>query len=229
MSLTYAIDVSNWQPADLGPIIAQHQPTHVVVRASTESIQHRTIARRQVQTALAAGCTVSAYIWVYFDISPTEHTANALSVMDGLPVDLFWLDCEGESAGGKLDHWLSQSVGLIEQRGKRAGIYTGAPWWRENGDSKAFSRLPLWLADWTGQANLDPPSLGWFGGWTTLAGRQWSDTGGTLDRDVFDPAVLAPADPCTALKAAVRRELATVDECLEAIGAARARLAELVG
>lgn len=204
-SILYAIDVSNWQPADLGPLIAQHKPQHVVVRLSTESQHHVDIAREQLSTALQAGCTVSGYVWCYLNQSPAEHTAHALSVADGFPVDLVWFDLEGDSANGQLDNWLSQAVALVEARKKRAGVYTSAGWWRDNGDSQGFGRLPLWLADWTGEPNLDPPTLGWFGGWTTLGGRQWSDTNGTLDRDVFDPAVIAQPDPCQALRTELKR------------------------
>jgi GH25 family lysozyme M1 (1,4-beta-N-acetylmuramidase) len=220
------IDVSNWQGGDISALLETYRPEHVVVRASTESSQHRQIARQQINTAVAHGCTVSAYIWAYFNLSPNEHTADAMGVMAGLPIEMFWFDCEGESAGGKLDHWLSQGVDIIERRGKRAGIYTSAPWWRENGDSHGFSRLPLWLADWTGRPNLDPPSLGWFGGWTKLGGRQWTDTNGTLDRNVFDPAVLVPAVPVPAPP--VPPAPSVHDRVLAELDASRARIAEIL-
>lgn len=214
MTLVYSLDVSNYQPVDLGPLIAHHKPQHVAIRLSTESQQHVDITRQQLATALSAGCSVSGIIWAYFDLSPVEHVAHALSVADGFPVDLAWFDCEGDSADGQLDNWLSQAVALVENRKKRAGIYTGAGWWRANGDSQGFGRLPLWVSDWTGLATLDPPSLGWFGGWTTLAGRQWDggDNGTGLDhvgRDVFDAAVISTPDPCTKLRADIAALIAT--------------------
>lgn len=205
MTIAYSIDVSNYQPADLGPLIAQHKPQHVVVRLSTESQHHVDIARQQLATALQAGCSVSGYVWAYFDLPPVEHTAHALSVADGFPLALVWFDCEDDCPPGQLENWLSQAVDLTEQRGHRAGVYTSKGWWQGHGDSQGFTRLPLWAAQPDGIASLD--IVGLFGGWTAAAGKQWSTTGGTLDRDVFDSAVLTP-DPCQAIKAGLRAELA---------------------
>jgi GH25 family lysozyme M1 (1,4-beta-N-acetylmuramidase) len=181
------IDVSNYQPADLSGLIAQYDPTHVVVRASTESSRHRTIARQQIRSALDAGCTVSAYIWAYFDLPPAEHAADAISVMDGLPVERYWVDCEDVCPPGKLEDWLSRAVALIEARGKQSGVYTSRGWWQAHGDSHGFTRLPLWTAQWDEVPTLESVVL--YGGWRSAAGKQYSTTGETLDRNVFDGAV----------------------------------------
>lgn len=215
MSLVYAIDVSNWQGADIAPLIAQHEPQHVVVRLSTESQRHIDLARQQLATALQAGCTVSGYVWAYWHLSPTEHTEMALSVAHGFPLAMVWFDCE-DDPGGRLDDWLSQAVDLAERRGHRCGVYARKSWWLANGDSRGFTRLPLWVAQYDGIPELD--IVGLFGGWQRAAGKQWSDS--PIDRDVFDPAVLAP-DPTQKLREGITAALAQLD-------ATRARLAELL-
>lgn len=213
--LMKAIDVSNWQPGDLGPLIAQHKPQHVVVRLSTESQNNLDIARLQLSTALEAGCTVSGYIWCYWHLSPTEHAQQALSVADGFPLARVWFDCEDDPAG-QLDDWLSQAVDLAERRGQRCGVYARKSWWQANGDSRGFTRLPLWVAQYDGIPELD--IVGVFGGWARAAGKQWTDS--PIDRSVFDPAVLAP-DPSQKLREGITAALAELD-------ATRARLAELL-
>jgi GH25 family lysozyme M1 (1,4-beta-N-acetylmuramidase) len=120
-------------------------------------------------------------------LDPAEHTANAMSVMDGLPIEYYWFDCEDVCPPGRLESWLSQAVGLIEHRGKRAGIYTSRGWWQAHGNSHGFTRLPLWTAQWDEVPTLESVVL--YGGWLAAAGKQWSTTGETLDRNVFDGSV----------------------------------------
>jgi GH25 family lysozyme M1 (1,4-beta-N-acetylmuramidase) len=188
--LVYAIDVSNWQPSDLTALIRQHHPTHVVVRLSTESEALRQHARRQLETAVAEGCTVSGYHWIYWDgDSPEAEVADALAVAAGFELRRLWMDCEGDNPGmAFVEDRLSRAVAQAEAQGRACGIYVGANWWRQNGNSHGFTRLPLWLADWDEVPNLDVDDLP--GGWTKLGGKQWSTTNDTLDRDVFDAEVL---------------------------------------
>ena len=201
--LLRGLDVSNYSDDDIRPLLAAEQPEHVVVRLSTESGEHTRIARAQIDQALAFGASVSGYIWAYFDLDPVQHTAHALAVASGYPVDLAWFDCEGDAAPN-LDDWLSRAVALAESRRWRCGIYTSFGWWRENGDSQGFKRLPLWLANYNGLPSLTWPDLDLPGGWSQLAGHQYH---ADPDRSVFDAVVIQP-DPCAALKAALRAELA---------------------
>lgn len=205
--LVYAVDVSNWQGADLQPIIAAHQPEHIVVRLSTEIDRNqRGIAIYQVQQALALGLSVSAYIWCYWRLDPHAHMLDALKVADaaGLSPDvMLWLDVEDDD-GARLETcqpWLVDAVAELERNGRRAGIYTSADFWqRRVGNSPDFARLPLWLAHWDGIPKLTSSAMP-LGGWSTLAGKQWSES--PIDRDVFDRAALFPPklDPCSALRA----------------------------
>src|SRR4051812_1582019 len=107
MTLQTAIDLSNYQGVDITPLLDQYQPDHVIIRASTESDHHRQIAREQIRATKAAGIGYSIYIWAYFDLNPVEHTANALSVVDGFDPTYVFFDCEDGQPGGNLDNWLS--------------------------------------------------------------------------------------------------------------------------
>lgn len=206
MTLVWGCDVSNYQPADLGPLIAQHKPQHVVVRLSTESQHHLDIARQQLATARQAGCTLGGYIWAYWGEAPEQHAANALSVAEGFDLQMVAIDCEDEDPGlAKLEDWLARAVAQLESQGQRCWVYSSRGWWTRNGDSHGFVRLPLWVAQYDGIPELD--IVGLFGGWTEAAGKQWSDQ--PIDRDVFDAAVIRPPDdPCAALRNGLRAELA---------------------
>lgn len=193
-----AIDVSNYQPADVSGLVAQYGAEHVVVRASTESDRHREIAREQVASAQRAGCTVSAYIWVYWDLEPVAHVRDALANLEGAPLATVYLDCEDGNPGSALDDWLSKAVAEIEFQGYttelhgyRAGIYTRTNWWVEQGNSRGFTRLPLWLANYRSAPALDSIPLP--GGWTMASGHQWTDN--PIDQSVFLRAVTEPKTP----------------------------------
>lgn len=211
---TYAIDVSNYQGFNITDLILEHKPAHIVVRLSTESDQHREIARQQLSTARLMGCTVAGYIWAYWDLDAALHVADALSVAGDAPLTHVWLDCEDEADAAKFTTipWIRQAVAEIEGRGLRAGIYTGRYFWRDRvGDATEFNTLPLWLASYDGRPQLASNLLP-FGGWTRVAGHQWS---GDPDRSVFDPAIFAqpaPAVPAPADEVATLR-LALADVC----------------
>lgn len=207
MTLQTALDVSNWQDGQLEQLIAQYHPEHVIVRASTESDQHRQIARQQLQTARDAGCGISIYVWAYWDLSPVEHTADALSTVDSFDPSYVFFDCEDGQPGGKLDDWLSRAVDLAERRGKTCGVYTSPSWWRNNGDSRGFTRLPLWLASYDGNPTLDGLDIP--GGWPGASGHQWSSD--PIDQSVFAAGFFPTPDPCRTLKAAIAAELAIMD------------------
>jgi glycosyl hydrolase family 25 len=197
VTLVNGLDVSNWTGADIPPLIEAYQPAHLVARLSTESQYARYLARQQLEAGRQAGLSLSGYIWCSWDASPEERTADALSVASGFDLATVWFDAEEGNPGGKIDDWLSRAVDLAERRGFRAGVYCNAGWWRAQGDSQGFKRLPLWLASWNGLASLDVPPGAIPGGWTVLAGHQYQSD---PDLSVFDRAVTVPADPCRMLR-----------------------------
>ena len=194
--LLRGIDVSNYQPPDLAGLIRQYHAEHVVVRLSTESQRHREIAWAQLLSALGNGCSVSGYVWCYWDLDPRQHVQDALGVLSeaGLgpnEVRMVWLDVEDTESLAlsrcSVDEWLRQAVSVVEAAGYRVGIYTGQWFWqpRVRGD---FSRLPLWAAQYDGIPTLESVRL--FGGWTRemVWGKQYS--GDEIDLDVFSELVI---------------------------------------
>lgn len=212
------LDVSNWT-GDITQLLQTWHPFHVVVRLSTESQASRNIARQQLQAALQSGATVSGYIWCGWSVSPEKRTADALSVGAGFPLTMAWFDAEEGSPGGKIDDWLSRGVDLAERRGHRAGIYCNAGWWRAQGDSRGFTRLPLWLAAWDGRQTLEGLDLP--GGWAAAAGHQYQ---GDPDLSVFDEAVATTSDSCQKLRA----DLQTIISAKPYRAPSKARLAAML-
>ena len=188
------IDVSNYQPADLAGLIREYGVEHVVVRLSTESSWHREVAWAQLRSAIDNGCTVSGYIWCYWDVEPRQHVRDALDVIReaGLgpnDVRMVWLDVEDTNAlyRTSLQYWLDEAVRAVEEAGYRAGIYTAAWFWDHYAGNVDFSRLPLWAAQYDGQPTLDSVRL--FGGWTIemVWGKQYSAD--EIDLNVFSELV----------------------------------------
>jgi hypothetical protein len=179
-----ALDVSNYQTANIGQLLETFQPEHVIVRLSTESPPKRDIARAQLEQALDFGATVSGYVWCYWNLDPNMHTHGALSVAEGFPIKRVWFDCEDDSGAdqARVELWLATGVQVAADDQLPSGIYTGQFWWQDfAGNTDAFNDLPLWLARYDDIATLDFPHK--FGGWTQLAGKQWTDK--PTDQNVF--------------------------------------------
>jgi GH25 family lysozyme M1 (1,4-beta-N-acetylmuramidase) len=156
------------------------------VRLSTEGDEKRAIAEKQVDSALANVCTVSGYIWCYWDLIPESHIADALSVLNGRKPKMIWLDVEDPPSGNVVD-WLRRAIKAVQSACYQAGIYTGPWWWNAHlPNITEFAHLPLWVADYNGKASLGDVEL--FGGWTKAAGHQYA--GHTIDLDVFDSGVI---------------------------------------
>ncbi len=189
------IDVSNYQPADLTELIRVNKAEHVVVRLSTESQDHFDIAVAQLKSAKANGCSLSGYIWCYWDMSPEWLIASALDVLGaaglGPPdVGTIWLDVEerGPATGSiaLIWPWLNAAIKAVQDDGYRVGIYTGKWFWDAFMPGVAvYGLLPLWVADYNNKPDLD---VALFGGWQRCAGHQYSADG--IDLDVFDESVV---------------------------------------
>lgn len=192
--LIRGIDVSNYQPTDLTALIRRYQAEHVVVRLSTESQRHREIARAQLRSAIANGCSVSGYVWCHWDADPRQHVRDALSVLrdaglGSADVGVVWLDVEDTEslaqARCSLEEWLQEAVCAVQEAGYIAGVYTACWFWpKVRGD---FSHLPLWAAQYDGIPTLESVVL--FGGWSRemVWGKQYQGEG--IDLDVFSELV----------------------------------------
>lgn len=189
-SLVKAIDVSNFQDADLTTLIAQYTPDHVIVRIPQrfEPTWFQGRAQAQLQSALAQGKTVGAYCWLYRD----ENIADQIQFPIGLlrswqiTVPYLWPDIEYYKTPDNIPsaEQIKEAVHVSQQEGVRPGIYTSKYMWSLIGTptDPELSALPLWNAQYNEVATLDMEP---YGGWTTCVGHQYSTTGG-IDQDVFD-------------------------------------------
>lgn len=157
MSYIYSIDVSNWQGNDIRPLISQHQPTHVVVRASIESEALRQIAISQCKQVIEIGCTLDIYSWMYPWTNPEQAVNGWLSVPGdaGTPFHNLWIDVEETNPralmrttnkapsrklvpamGDRLKVLAAQH--LVRQVNARLGLRAGSP-------RKLASQIEPWL------------------------------------------------------------------------------------
>jgi hypothetical protein len=193
-----AIDVSSAQSLDIGSLLDSFKPDHVIVKLYQTVELSGKGARYPIAQAQAArdrGCTVGGYVWLYAGIDGAKQVADALATAQRAGIELgernpLWLDCELYEADGSSPglNVISQAVKACQDQGVAVGIYTGKYWWRDQtGDSHAFAALPLWQANYDGNAILEAPG---FGGWQSQAGHQWTST--PIDRSVFRAEFATP-------------------------------------
>jgi hypothetical protein len=185
-----ALDVSNYS----GPLRAEQAScwralgyAHLVC-----GTQRPEITTQQLATAVEAGLTVAAYVYVYWDGDVRLQVEAALAAVAAFPVERLWIDCE-DGAGGR---GAAEILSLIEAalaacRDSPAGIYTGRWWWvPATGNSDRFRDLPLWHAEYTPPGTLpDPAGFRPYGGWERPAMWQFQGTtdvcGISVDRNLL--------------------------------------------
>jgi GH25 family lysozyme M1 (1,4-beta-N-acetylmuramidase) len=140
---------------------------------------------QQAFKAATAGMNVEAYIYLYFGangvpsdvLGRTRQKLNMIRSVGG--IKRVWIDCEDTTSGlapSDLLHLIGQACDAVRAEGYEVGIYTGGWWWRPyTADSTQFSHLPLWTADYDGNADLEFSSP--FGGWSSLYRKQYTDKG----------------------------------------------------
>jgi GH25 family lysozyme M1 (1,4-beta-N-acetylmuramidase) len=226
--LIHGIDVSSHQPRDLTALIQQHQPQHVVVKLyqTIESIPQEQSAD-QIASALASGCTVGGYVWLYHGVDPAQQVHDALELAQrcGVTLPILWIDLElYEGIGPTLDEALT-AARTCDALGVPVGIYTGnwfvKDYW--DGEIGQLVDYPVWLADYNGQADLDTPSLYWPA--ERVVGHQYQDK--PIDFDVFDPSVVTPtATADTPTVSDVAPSAPTYEDLANALGYTSHDLAE---
>lgn len=169
---------------------------HFIIRGGLERQAFRDLARRQAINAMDAGGTIDFYHWIYFSAdNPVRLAQDAVATFGDLDRGIHWLDIE--DPGYVLSpvenvQWLHRCVQEFELADRQVGIYTGRWFWVPYmGNSREFTHLALWTADYDGVPDLRV----WrrYGGWELVVGKQYGDTGG-LDRDVFDEVLLFARD-----------------------------------
>jgi hypothetical protein len=169
----FALDVSHWSGNIDGSDVAcwkSNGVEHLVPGTQVEDI-----TRQQLETAVAGGISVDAYVVLYWDQNIPSQVERALDVIRGLPVGRLWLDIEvypGGRSVAQLETLIQQGVDSCGSM--PCGIYTGKWWWDAYmKGSTRFSHLPLWYAYYDNVANLDTWSYQSFGGWPFSTGKQY--------------------------------------------------------
>ena len=185
-----AVDVSHWSGSGWGAeCFVENGVTHLIA-----GTQNPTITRDQLATAVAAGMTVDAYVYLYWGFNITTQVQSALATIEGFPVTRLWLDAEN-SAGGYSSAQILQKIqeGLDACGAQPCGIYTAKWWWDPSTNySTAFAGVPLWYARY----DLTPGFNDWyngvsdFGGWTDPTGKQYQGSnyfcGVNVDKNVMN-------------------------------------------
>lgn len=207
-----ALDVSSYQPRDLSALIATHQPQHIIVKLyqAIESVS-QDHSREQLLSALANGCSVGGYVWGYANTDPraTVQDVVGLAQSVGVALPVLWLDIETYMGfSGPDPCWIREAVEECRCLGIRPGIYTARWYWDQYMIGvTAFSDLPLWLAEYDDDPDIESVVL--FGGWQRAAAKQWSNT--PVDQNtirveytqVEEPPMPTPDSEIEALKARV--------------------------
>ena len=154
-------------------------------------VQYSSLMPQQLEVLAQAGAgliEVEAYVYLYWGVdgwgqTPQARTRNALTRAQGR-IRRLWLDCE-DSAQPFQEQQLRECVEICQQSGIAPGIYTGRWWWvPRTWNSQAFAHLPLWHAEYLGQAPApdlmrlpqDFAAFQPYGGWQTPAIWQWWNT-----------------------------------------------------
>lgn len=140
--------------------------------------------RQQIQQCLAAGLTVDAYIWIWFDLDIAD-IERKLALLDGLPIRQLWLDVEDQAAIKydqvaceiKVRQALERCDEFAAASGRPTGVYSGAWYWadpRYMNNTAVFSDRLLWDALYDGIPDASVFSA--YGGWQECAIKQYAGT-----------------------------------------------------
>lgn len=140
--------------------------------------------REQVQTLLAAGFTVDAYVWLWFDADISD-VRGKLALLNGFPIRRLWLDVEDTAARkydqptteAKVQAALAELDGFPASAGG-AGIYTGGWFWQNRlymDNTETFKTRPLWDAHYDGIPDACQGFIP-YGGWTDASIKQYQGT-----------------------------------------------------
>lgn len=201
--LQLAVDCSNFQ-GDLGQDVFERwhaEGCRTVICGTDGSQSSPNVFLQQSAKARAAGLNVEAYMYLWYDLDVAARARIKLDLIQQAGgIERVWLDVEDtftSKGPGEIVGLTALARDLVLERGFQTGIYTGRWYWvpRTN-DSAGFSNLPLWLASYDGQQNLDMPPMG---GWTAMYRKQFTDKGSLggvspLDLNI-EAAPIAPPPP----------------------------------
>lgn len=183
-----AIDISNWQgdlPSSVYRAWVEAGVKTVILGTSGGGggVNPPNVYRQQHARASGAGLNVEAYLWLWWGTADevAVHVNAKLDLIESVgTVPRVWIDCEDtNNIPGPEDvvGLIALARDIIRGRGHEPGIYTGSWWWvPHTANAVGFGNLPLWLADYDGQENLESRLLP-MGDWVQLYRKQYSETG----------------------------------------------------
>jgi GH25 family lysozyme M1 (1,4-beta-N-acetylmuramidase) len=140
--------------------------------------RHRTDARR-------AGVPVGAYHFARPDtnisaqdpIAEADHFIDVAEPAEGDLLPVLDLETPGLSSA-QMARWAKRFLQRVEKRiGEPPILYTFTSFWRDKvGDSRTFTRYPLWLANY-GPNDGRPHDVSPVGGWSSIAIHQYTSEG----------------------------------------------------
>ena len=178
-----AVDVSNFQGAISVDTFRQMRAEGAqrIICGTDGSPSFPVAFPQQVANAREAGLAVEAYIYLYFS-QPLEALLRRVNIkldmIEASGVAMVWLDCEDTTSGldpETLVGTIAAARDEVRNRGHGVGIYTGSWWWKPyTNNSEGFYDLPLWVASYDGNTNIEIAPLG---GWSEAWRKQFTDKG----------------------------------------------------
>jgi hypothetical protein len=142
------------------------------------------LATSQLEVLVAAKMRVHGYIWPQDqDLAVFMPQVHALMIRYAIP--MIWVDVEDSEVNVK-----QSVIQLCDHPEYKTGIYTSAYMWKRWMNSTvAYSRLPLWYAQYDStphMADFEP-----FAGWTVPTMKQYDARNNRYDLNVYNPALIA--------------------------------------
>ena len=132
-------------------------------------------AGQQLSGAIQAGLEVAGYVLIapWTGWTGPQQVAAGMAEAQAYKDKLCFVAVDVE-IDGVTEKMILDSLDAVEQLRQRPIIYTGWWWWYGHfNDSRTFSHIPLWTADYDDEANLDTRM---YGGWTKAVGKQYAGT-----------------------------------------------------
>lgn len=205
--MTLAVDVSNYTDP-LTPQSVENLKAAGVEMVIAQAIDPPPgypagCTRQQIETCLAAGLHVDAYIWLWFDLDARD-IERKLALLDGLAVRQLWLDVEDQSAArfdqatceAKVDAALMACDARRGTNGQPAGVYTGRWFWADQqymGNTTRYADRELWDANYD---HIADAAVGFvpYGGWTAPRIKQYQGSTSLAGVSGLDLNVLSLAE-----------------------------------
>jgi Glycosyl hydrolases family 25 len=141
--------------------------------------------REQIQLCQAAGLSVDAYVWLWFDLEIND-IQHKLQLLDGLSIRQLWLDVEDTASikydqatcEAKVSAALAACDSFQTTSGQKTGIYSGNWFWadpRYMGNTAIYADRELWDANYD-QIPDATSNFRAFGGWVAARIKQYRGT-----------------------------------------------------